>query len=160
VNEGPTCCTGKLYWCAVKKACYAHQCEAPPMYGAYGGASMTTMAKGLTAPVAAKGSVMLVALHAKVPMAATASNGPAVPTAEPAGVLMMAAENGSMTRGWRHVAATTLMTVPGGALTAAAAAKEALKGAPAMKPAGALATTAEDRAARGWGRVMAVVTVC
>jgi hypothetical protein len=85
MNEGPTCCTGKLYWCAVKKACYAHQCEAPPMYGAYGGASMTTMAKGLTAPVAAKGLAMPVALLAKVPMAATASNGPVVPAAEPAG---------------------------------------------------------------------------
>jgi hypothetical protein len=31
VKEGPTCCTGKSYWGAVKKACDVDQYEAPPM---------------------------------------------------------------------------------------------------------------------------------
>jgi hypothetical protein len=33
VNEGPTCCTGKPYWGAVKKACDINQYGAPPMDG-------------------------------------------------------------------------------------------------------------------------------
>jgi hypothetical protein len=33
VNEGPTCCTGKAYWSAAKKACDVDQYEALPMDG-------------------------------------------------------------------------------------------------------------------------------
>jgi hypothetical protein len=33
VNEGPTCCTGKPYWGAVKKACDINQYGASPMDG-------------------------------------------------------------------------------------------------------------------------------
>jgi hypothetical protein len=32
-NEGPTCCTGKPYWGAVKKACDIDQYGAPPWTG-------------------------------------------------------------------------------------------------------------------------------
>jgi hypothetical protein len=33
VNESPTCCTGKPYWDAAKKACDVNQYGAPPMDG-------------------------------------------------------------------------------------------------------------------------------
>jgi hypothetical protein len=33
VNEGPTCCTGKPYWGAVKKACDVDQYGTPLMDG-------------------------------------------------------------------------------------------------------------------------------
>jgi hypothetical protein len=33
VNEGPTCCTEKPHWGAVKKACDVDQYEALPMGG-------------------------------------------------------------------------------------------------------------------------------
>jgi hypothetical protein len=119
--------------------------------GAYGGANDD---------YGGQGRVAHTAVLAKASMAATTSNGPSVPTTKFAVMITTTTEKDSPARGWRHVAAMVHAAVPGGALTTAVAAKATLEGAPVVKLARALVTTAEDRMIGGWGRMTAVLMTC
>jgi hypothetical protein len=185
VNEGPTCCTGKPYWGAAKKACDINQYGAPPIDGskedgqvgctrkpywaaakkAYDvdqyGAPPTDESKDGQAGVPA-------AAPARALATAAVAQGPAMPEAVHTGAptskgptAPATGPTGALTlaaRRRRPVGgwpATVPTAVLAGAPMAATAAKE--RAAPTAGPAGVLTPAAmKGVSAEAWGRVTAV----
>jgi hypothetical protein len=152
MNEGPTCCTGKLHWGAVKKACSVDQYGAPPMDESKDGqmGEPTVVPVGVPAiAVVAQGPAALMAVPAEAPTMVTASKGPATPAAGPARAFAPAARKRRLGEGWAAMVVPVVMLA--GAPTTAAT--------PAAGPAGALAPAAtKGGSARGWGRAVVVAS--